>query len=140
MLDPNVPAAAATTGDNWRDNVEQVHIDHPVTGLYSVVVSHKNTLSNEVQEASILISGNQPQNVDILFTDVTPDSESVRLEWNGAVGSIYRILSNSDLLNTNDWNAVTDEISIIREQTTWTDSQNTNRMEQTRFYRIEEVK
>jgi hypothetical protein len=45
VLDPTNRTNAATTGDNWRDNVEQVHIDSTSTGLYTIVVSHKGALS-----------------------------------------------------------------------------------------------
>jgi hypothetical protein len=30
ILDPSNPSASATTGDNFRDNVEQVWIENPV--------------------------------------------------------------------------------------------------------------
>jgi hypothetical protein len=45
VLDPSNPADAATTADNVRDNVEQVHVTLPASGLYMVTVSHKGTLS-----------------------------------------------------------------------------------------------
>lgn len=46
ILDPSNPANAATTGDNTRDNVEQVYIASPAAGEYMAVVSHKGTLSS----------------------------------------------------------------------------------------------
>ena len=44
-LDPANPSAAATTGDNVRDNVEQVYIDAPAAGDYTILLTHKGTLS-----------------------------------------------------------------------------------------------
>jgi len=43
-LDPANPATPATTGDNTRDNVEQVVVAAPVAGTYTVRISHKGSL------------------------------------------------------------------------------------------------
>jgi hypothetical protein len=57
VLDPASPAAAATTGDNIRDNVEQVVVDSGGSGSYFVKVSHKGTLLNsDDQPYSLIIS------------------------------------------------------------------------------------
>lgn len=47
VLDPSNPANAATTGDNTRDNVEQVYIGSPAAGSYMAIVSHKGNLSGD---------------------------------------------------------------------------------------------
>ncbi len=60
ILDPANPANAATTGDNRRDNVEQVKIASPQAGYYRIVVSHKGNLS-KTQDFALLISGLQPK-------------------------------------------------------------------------------
>lgn len=57
VLDPANPATAAVTGDNIRDNVEQVLIAAPTSGDYSVRVTYKGTLTNGAQTYSLLISG-----------------------------------------------------------------------------------
>ncbi|RKX23831.1 MAG: hypothetical protein DRP45_09575, partial [Candidatus Zixiibacteriota bacterium] len=44
VLDPANPDNAATTGDNIRDNVEQVYVSAPAAGDYVVTVSHKGVL------------------------------------------------------------------------------------------------
>jgi hypothetical protein len=57
VLNPAVPAAAATTGDNIRDNVEQVVVSGGGTGTYTVEVSHKGALLNAAnQDYSLIIS------------------------------------------------------------------------------------
>jgi len=57
ILDPANPAETATTGDNFRDNVEQVFIENPVEGeTYTITVSHKGTLSDS-QEFSLIVNG-----------------------------------------------------------------------------------
>lgn len=140
VLDPASPANAATTGDNWRDNVEQVHIDSTVTGLYTIVISHKGSLSNSVQDASILLTGNQPENVDIWITDIATASGTNSVEWSGAVGSIHTVMTSTNLMDTNGWSALSDDMSIIQELTEWTDDQSTNASDRVRFYRINEIK
>lgn len=60
VLDPSSYTNAATTGDNFRDNVEQVRIALPIPGTHTVVVSHKGALTNGQQEYSLLLSGALP--------------------------------------------------------------------------------
>lgn len=45
VLDPHAPGVAATTGDNHRDNVEQVEILDAARGNWLVLVSHKGDLA-----------------------------------------------------------------------------------------------
>jgi hypothetical protein len=59
VLNPAVPAAAATTGDNFRDNVEQVEATGVDSGSYTVQVSHKeNLFGGENQDYALVISVN----------------------------------------------------------------------------------
>lgn len=53
--DPN--DAALRTGDNNVDNVEQVKIDSPTAGQYTVTVTHKGTLVTGSQKYSLIITG-----------------------------------------------------------------------------------
>ena len=58
ILNPDFPSASATTGNNFRDNVEQVIIGNSVPGAsYQVVISHKNNLVNGSQDYSLIIGG-----------------------------------------------------------------------------------
>ncbi|HTI93544.1 MAG TPA: S8 family serine peptidase [Puia sp.] len=59
ILDPNNPGAAATKGDNIRDNVEKVELsDSLIPGRsYTITVSHKGTIQRTTQTYSLLISG-----------------------------------------------------------------------------------
>ncbi len=57
VLDPNNPSAAAATGDNTIDNVEQVFIESPIAGTYTIKVSHKGTLNGSLQKFSIVLNG-----------------------------------------------------------------------------------
>lgn len=58
ILNPSVPDAAATTGDNIRDNVEQVYIANAIPGkTYTITVSHKGNLERGPQAFSIIATG-----------------------------------------------------------------------------------
>lgn len=57
-LDPNNPSAAAVRDKkNSLDNVEQVLIDNPVAGTYTVHVGHSGASFNQDQNYSLLVSG-----------------------------------------------------------------------------------
>lgn len=45
VLIPAVPPVPAGTGDNFRDNSEQIYVESPPAGTYVVRVSHKGTLA-----------------------------------------------------------------------------------------------
>jgi len=58
VLDPNNPSATATTGNNIRDNVEQVYIAGAIPGKsYTIKVSHKGTLMSGSQPYSLIVTG-----------------------------------------------------------------------------------
>lgn len=56
VLDPANPANQASTGDNDRDNVEQVFLANPIAGDYMVTVTHKGTLAVP-QAFAMVLSG-----------------------------------------------------------------------------------
>ena len=60
ILDPANPSTAATTGDNVRDNVEQVVIDAATSGNYDIEISHKGALSGGGPQAYSLIISQEP--------------------------------------------------------------------------------
>jgi hypothetical protein len=57
ILDPANPSAAATTGDNIRDNVEQVLLPSLPAGCHSLTITHKGTLSGGSQDFSLILTG-----------------------------------------------------------------------------------
>ncbi|RFZ90317.1 T9SS C-terminal target domain-containing protein [Mucilaginibacter conchicola] len=58
VLTPDNPSAAATTGDNIRDNIEQVYIANAIPGKkYTVTISHKGTLRSGSQAYSLIATG-----------------------------------------------------------------------------------
>jgi hypothetical protein len=58
VLNPANPSAAATKGDNFRDNIEQVYIANAVPGKsYTITISHKGTLTRGPQAYSLVATG-----------------------------------------------------------------------------------
>lgn len=58
VLDPANPSNPATTGDNFRDNIEQIVIPDPTPGgTYTITVNHKGTLVNGGQAFAMILSG-----------------------------------------------------------------------------------
>ena len=56
-LDADPTSDALRVGDNNLDNVEQVKIDTPVAGDYTITVTHKGTLVDSKQDFSLVITG-----------------------------------------------------------------------------------
>ncbi len=82
-LDPDNPSGRATPcdqmNDNVVDNIEQIVLPDPDEGFYTLEVSHKNTLVNNLQQYSLIIthtpySGFQP---DFIEHEVASDVEGV---------------------------------------------------------------
>ena len=70
VLQPSEPAAAAITGDNVRDNVEQVKVSPADTCSYAVELRHKGSLfENSAQDYSLIISVNAPPTPGTLLID-----------------------------------------------------------------------
>jgi hypothetical protein len=83
ILDPANPANAATTGDNFRDNVEMVHIASPTAqAVYQIKITHKGTLSGGSQIFSLILSGNMADaNDPVNFAATSPSATTVNLSW-----------------------------------------------------------
>ncbi len=57
VLDPQNPGQAATTGDNDRDNVEQIYLAQPSPGqTYTLIISRDDSLTAD-QPYSLMLSG-----------------------------------------------------------------------------------
>jgi len=143
VLDPSSPANAATTGDNIRDNVEQVIINNPVTnGVYTVRITHKGTLTDGSgnttnQRVSIVLSGIVPQAEPALrITDMMTLAGSQVVKWDSVVGRFYRVEARSDVAS-GTWAAVSGEIAATKAQTTFTVSPTADSQ---RYFRIVRVR
>ncbi|MDA1087409.1 MAG: S8 family serine peptidase [Verrucomicrobia bacterium] len=76
-LDVENPANVATNGDNSIDNVEQVIVSAPASGLYCVSVSHKGSLSGGRQIYSLIISGQEANDFEVASADGLQSSGNV---------------------------------------------------------------
>ena len=57
ILDPDLPDETATTGDNFRDNIEQILVPQASSGFYDLVITHKGSLENNQQNFSLIMDG-----------------------------------------------------------------------------------
>lgn len=98
-------SAAATTGDDNRNNVEQVYIPAPASGTYTVTVKHKGTLTTN-QWVSILISGNVAQQPpDLVINQILQvATNQYAIGWPAVVGEQYQVQGNNNVATTNWFN------------------------------------
>ncbi len=78
VLNPGNPGGAASTGDNIRDNVEQIYVASPPAGQYVLTVNHKGTLAS-VQHYSIISSDelkSSPNTPPSLFSLLLPEDSA----------------------------------------------------------------
>lgn len=120
-LDPANPTAAATrSGDNNRDNVEQVLIDNPVAGReYTVQVTHKGNLVDDTQvvssqNLSLILSGHVAAPAPVLeFTElVQTGTNEFTGFWSTVVGDRYDVESSTDLQT---WTVEIADVSPTKE-------------------------
>jgi hypothetical protein len=109
---PSVRASAATTGDDARNNVEQVYLANPSAGTYTVRVTHKGTLTNS-QWVSILISGNVAQQPPPLVISqvLQVATNQVAVGWPAVVGQRYQVQYVTALSASNNWQNVGAQVS-----------------------------
>ena len=144
VLDPANPSAAATRGDNFRDNVEQVQV--PISSgtgeWYTAVLTYEGTLTNGYQDVSVASSGTVwPQTGPVFeFTGAAGvgTNGQVSLVWTGVVGAAYQVLETPDLTASNlVWSEV-DTVTPNHEGTVnWT---NDTAMTSNMFYRMKRLR
>ncbi len=80
ILNPATPSLSATTGDNFRDNVEVIYLDSPLADQwYDVSIGHKGTLDGGSQDYSLVITGNEAFEFSYLF-----DASDVAANYDGS--------------------------------------------------------
>ncbi|MEF8865162.1 MAG: VWA domain-containing protein [Salinibacter sp.] len=71
ILNPSKPGNSAQTGDNTRDNVEQVFVSNTSKGNYTISVSHKKSIKDGPQSFSLVTSGATPlSELEVTFNEV----------------------------------------------------------------------
>ena len=116
VLNPANPAAAATTGDNTRDNVEQVLINAPSSGVYTVTITHKGMLVDGAQPVSIIVDGNivQAAPTHQITSFLETGANEFTIVWPTVVGANYQIQSTTDF---SQWSDEGGEISPLTTTT-----------------------
>lgn len=56
ILNPGSPASQATTGDNFRDNVEKIEFVNPLAKKYTIRITHKGQLQGGSQKFSLIVT------------------------------------------------------------------------------------
>lgn len=67
ILNPSVPNAQATKGDNIRDNVEKIEFDTPLAKKYTLLVRHKGQLKFPKQDFSLILTYHEINNTSKVF-------------------------------------------------------------------------
>ena len=107
-------SAAATTGDNIRDNVEQVYIAAPTNGTYQVTVTHKGTLQNSAPQWVSIVSTGNTATLPPPFTVNTisqTGSNQFAVGWSSVVGQRYQVQYVTALSASNDWLNIGGQVS-----------------------------
>jgi len=93
ILTPELPSLPAATGDNIRDNIEQIYIETPAAGTYTVSVSHKGTLA--AQQYYSLIGSHRISNCDCAdFCDLDLNGTITPLDVTIIVNFVYKQLDS----------------------------------------------
>jgi len=93
-LNPGSPSAAAGTGDNIRDNVEQVFVADPGRTLYTLRITHKGSLISGPVRVSLAVSGNVPSLGPAL--SVATDSVGYSLVPGAVLGDSLTLYNEGD--------------------------------------------
>lgn len=96
-LDLDNISGFATKNDNSVDNVENIDIEFPTSGTYSLTVSHKGSLVNSKQNFSLILTGfenttlSQEEDFDRTNINIWPNPTYDLLNYE------YKSLSNSNI-------------------------------------------
>ncbi len=97
-LDPANPANAATTGDNNRDNVEQVLLLSPAAGIYTIRVVAPAVLTSGPQNFSLFVSGNDATADNATYSFLTiNDDRTYAVRQNLTFGPAFVVTNPGDV-------------------------------------------
>ena len=82
LLDRMNPCNPPTTGDNTFDNLEMIEIPNlpNIDGAYTIEISHKGTLVNDIQNFSLIVTGISIESSQLISKDICFE-EDVSCVW-----------------------------------------------------------
>jgi hypothetical protein len=96
-------SAAATTGVDNRNNVEQVFIANPPSGRYRIVVTHSGGLpgglSPSTQWATLQTTGDTPLSPMFTAIEASPSGTNMLLTYTADPGAYFHLLTSTNLVN-----------------------------------------
>lgn len=103
-LNPARANAPATLGDNKVDPFERIEIEN-AKGTYTITVSHKGRLKNEIQDFSLIVSGAQISNCSIEvptgFEIKNSTEAGTTLSWSNADETLFEFQYKS--IDSDNW-------------------------------------
>ena len=113
-----VRAAAATPGDDTRNNIEQVLITNTVSGTYLARVTHKGALTGGGQWLTWTMSGGQAQTKPplVLSQPSVTASNKLAFGWPSVVGQLYQVQYRNNVEGPG-WTNWDGEISATKTNT-----------------------
>jgi hypothetical protein len=107
ILDVEKPYMAAKTGVNAVDNVEKIHIETPLPGLYTLEISHSGNILHDTQDFSLIVSGIDSNCAANLETDsVGYSAVSISWESNANNDPVLLAASNDNIFGSPENGAV----------------------------------
>ncbi len=95
ILDPENPENPATTGDNFRDNIEQIYIANPTTGTVTLTIRHKGTLDAAGVDYGLVVSGIAVEN-DLSLEEVRGNVSQTELTAEAPVIATVKNVGSTD--------------------------------------------
>ncbi|MEC7769579.1 MAG: S8 family serine peptidase [Bacteroidota bacterium] len=103
-LNPAKANDAATKGDNKVDPFERVEVEN-ASGAYTIRISHKGVLKNELQDFSLIVTGAQISSCSIKTpSDVSLENSSIEgttISWKEAEETLFELQYKS--IDSDNW-------------------------------------
>lgn len=112
-------SANATTGNDDRNNIEQVYIAVPTAGVYRIIAGHAGGVPGGQnptnQWLSVLTSGDTPISPNIAQLDMSPSTNEFLIEFVCDPGAYLVLETSTNLLDEDSW---LEEGAIVTESVT----------------------
>lgn len=107
-LDPTNPAANATTGNNIVDNIEQIYIANPQSGMLTLTFTHKGTLPTDGVPYGLAVSGiSTTKDLTVLKVSTTATEDQI--------GKNTPVITTIKNLGTEDIATATVDLKMVNE-------------------------